>query len=250
MRTNWQKGLVANWASLCIAMNLQPAKKKKNLANCRAGEYEGLTRKLADPAWKPDYGPAEFNNQVSRTGASAIGARNFLIAYNINLNTTSTRRANSIAFDIREKGRIKREGGGITGTIVKDEYGNPVYEPGMLKCVKGIGWYIEEYGIAQLSFNLTDITVTTMHQVFEAACQRAEARGLRVTGSELIGVIPLQAMLDAGKYFLKKQQRSTGIADSEIIKIAVKSLGLSELSPFNPQKNYRIPSFGAKPSIG
>ncbi|QQS50415.1 MAG: glutamate formimidoyltransferase [Bacteroidota bacterium] len=210
--------------------------KRKNLANCRAGEYEGLTRKLADPAWKPDYGPAEFNNQVSRTGASAIGARNFLIAYNINLNTTSTRRANSIAFDIREKGRIKREGGGITGTIVKDEYGNPVYEPGMLKCVKGIGWYIEEYGIAQLSFNLTDITVTTMHQVFEAACQRAEARGLRVTGSELIGVIPLQAMLDAGKYFLKKQQRSTGIADSEIIKIAVKSLGLSELSPFNPQK--------------
>lgn len=210
--------------------------KRKNLANCRAGEYEGLARKLTDPVWKPDFGPAEFNNQVVRTGATAIGARNFLIAYNINLNTTSTRRANSIAFDIREKGRIKREGGGISGTIVKDEHGNPVYEPGMLKCVKGIGWYIEEYGIAQLSFNLTDITLTSMHQVFEAACQRAEARGLRVTGSELIGVIPLQAMLDAGKYFLKKQKRSTGIADSEIIKIAAKSLGLDELAPFNPQK--------------
>ncbi|MBN2349229.1 MAG: glutamate formimidoyltransferase [Bacteroidales bacterium] len=210
--------------------------KKRNLASCRSGEYEGLKEKLANPGWKPDYGPAEFNANVARTGAVAVGARNFLIAYNVNLNTTSTRRANSIAFDIREKGRVKREGGTLTGKIIKDEKGNPVYEPGMLKCVKGIGWYIEEYGIAQLSFNLTDITITSMHQVFETACQRAEARGLRVTGSELVGVIPLQAMLDAGRYFLKKQQRSTGISDGEIIKIAIKSLGLDELTPFDPEK--------------
>ncbi|HBH48654.1 MAG TPA: glutamate formimidoyltransferase [Bacteroidales bacterium] len=210
--------------------------KRKNLANCRSGEYEGLGEKLSNPDWKPDFGPALFNESVIKSGATAISARNFLIAYNINLNTTSTRRANAIAFDIREKGRVKREGGTLTGKIIKDENGNPVTEPGMLKCVKGIGWYIEEYGIAQLSFNLTDITVTSAYQVFEAACQRAEARGLRVTGSELVGVIPLKAMLDAGKYFLKKQKRSTGIADDEIIKIAVKSLGLDELGPFDPKK--------------
>jgi glutamate formiminotransferase/formiminotetrahydrofolate cyclodeaminase len=210
--------------------------KRKNLANCRSREYEGLGEKLSNPDWKPDFGPALFNESVIKSGATAISARNFLIAYNINLNTTSTRRANAIAFDIREKGRVKREGGTLTGKIIKDENGNPVTEPGMLKCVKGIGWYIEEYGIAQLSFNLTDITVTSAYQVFEAACQRAEARGLRVTGSELVGVIPLKAMLDAGKYFLKKQKRSTGIADDEIIKIAVKSLGLDELGPFDPKK--------------
>lgn len=210
--------------------------KRRNLANCRAGEYEGLPQKLISPDWKPDFGPAEFNHRVARTGAIAVGARNFLIAYNINLNTTSTRRANAIAFDIREKGRIKREEGSLAGKIITDKNGKPVYEPGLLKCVKGIGWFIEEYGIAQLSFNLTDITVTSVHEVFEAACERAHARGLRVTGSELIGLIPLKSMLDAGKYFLRKQQRSIGISDDEIIKIAIKSLGLDELAPFDPQK--------------
>lgn len=210
--------------------------KRKNLANCRAGEYEGLNEKLSDPDWKPDFGPAEFNQDVARSGATAISARNFLVAYNVNLNTTSTRRANAIAFDIREKGRVKREGNKLTGKAIHDKNGNPVYEPGMLKCVKGIGWYIKEYGIAQLSFNLTDITVTSVHQVFDAACERAGARGLRVTGSELVGVIPLKAMLDAGRHYLKKQKRSTGISDEEIIKIAVKSLGLDELGPFDPKK--------------
>ena len=210
--------------------------KRKNLANCRSGEYEGLSEKLASADWGPDYGPNEYTDSVARSGATAVSARNFLIAYNINLNTTSTRLANAIAFDLREKGRVKREGDPLTGKIVKDEKGKPVYEPGLLKCVKGIGWYIEEYGIAQLSFNLTDITVTSVHEVFEAACNRAETRGIRVTGSELVGVIPLHAMLDAGKYFLKKQKRSTGISDEEIIKIAVKSLGLDDLAPFDPKK--------------
>lgn len=210
--------------------------KRKNLASCRAGEYEGLPKKLVDPAWKPDFGPAEFNGHVAKTGATAVSARNFLVAYNVNLNTTSTRWANAIAFDIREKGRIKREGDPLTGKIINDENGNTVFEPGMLKCVKGIGWYIEEFGIAQLSFNLTDITVTSVHEVFEASCKRAEARGLRVTGSELVGMIPLNSILDAGKYFLKKQHRSVGISDAEIIKIAVKSLGLDELKPFNPKE--------------
>jgi len=210
--------------------------KRKNLASCRSGEYEGLPEKITSKEWKPDFGPDKFTSVVAKTGAVALGARNFLIAYNVNLNTTSVRRANAIAFDIREKGRAKREGNSLTGKIIKDGQGNTVYEPGMLKCVKGIGWFIEEYGIAQLSFNLTDITVTSMHQVFEAACQRAEARGIRVTGSELIGCIPLQAMLDAGKYFLRKQNRSTGISDDEIIKIAVKSLGLDDLGIFDPKK--------------
>jgi len=210
--------------------------KRRNLANCRAGEYEGLAQKLTDPAWKPDFGPAELNQQVRKTGAIALSARNFLIAYNVNLNTTSTRWANSIAYDIREKGRVKREGNTLTGKMVKDEQGNPVYIPGLLKGVKGIGWYIEEYGIAQLSFNITDTTAVSMHQLFGLACERADLRGIRATGSELVGVIPLQAMLDAGKYFLRKQKRSTGISDEEIIKIAVKSLGLDELAPFDPKK--------------
>jgi len=210
--------------------------KRKNLASCRAGEYEGLPKKLVDPNWKPDFGPAGFNDRVAKTGVTAVSARNFLVAYNVNLNTTSTRWANAIAFDIREKGRIKRVGDPLTGKMINDENGNPVFEPGMLKCVKGIGWYIEEYGVAQLSFNLTDITVTSVHEVFEAACRRAEARGLRVTGSELVGMIPLNSILDAGKYFLKKQKRSVGISDDEIIKIAVKSLGLDELKPFNPKE--------------
>lgn len=210
--------------------------KRKNLASCRAGEYEGLPKKLADPEWQPDFGPAEYNQQIAKTGATALSARNFLIAYNVNLNTTSTRFANAIAFDIREKGRVKRAGDALTGQPLKDEHGNLIYEPGMLKGVKGIGWYIEEYGIAQLSFNITDITAASIHNVFEAACERAIIRGIRVTGSELIGVIPLQAMLDAGKYFLHKQKRSAGISDEEILKIAVKSMGLDELSPFDPKK--------------
>ncbi|GAB4319928.1 MAG: hypothetical protein Kow00127_12220 [Bacteroidales bacterium] len=209
---------------------------RKNLANCRSGEYEGLPEKLKNPEWRPDFGPAEFNDHVRKTGVTAVGARNFLVAYNVNLNTTSTRRANAVAFDVRERGRVKREGDPLTGKIVKDEKGNPVYVPGLLKSVKAIGWYIEEYGIAQISMNLTDITVTPVHVAFDTVCERATARGLRVTGSELVGVIPLQAMLDAGKYFLRKQKRSTGIPDREIIRIAVKSLGLDELGPFDPDK--------------
>ena len=210
--------------------------KRRNLAACRAGEYEGLPKKLTNPEWKPDFGPAEFNDTVRKAGAVAVSARNLLIAYNVNLNTTSTRWANSIAFDIREKGRIKREGNPLTGKIVKDADGNTVYTPGLLKGVKGIGWYIEEYGIAQLSFNITDTTAVPLHQVFELACERAAVRGIRVTGSELVGMIPLQIMLDTGRYFLKKQHRSTGISDEEIIKIAVKSLGLDDLTPFDPKK--------------
>jgi len=210
--------------------------KRRNLANCRAGEYEGLPQKIMDPAWKPDFGATVYNEVVGKSGAIALSARNFLIAYNVNLNTTSTRWANSIAYDIREKGRVKREGNPLTGKIVKDEQGNKVFTPGLLKGVKGIGWYIEEYGIAQLSFNITDISVVSMHQVFELACERAALRGIRVTGSELVGVIPLKEMLDAGKYFLRKQKRSTGISDDEILKIAVKSLGLDELAPFDPKK--------------
>ncbi|HHN47845.1 MAG TPA: glutamate formimidoyltransferase [Bacteroidales bacterium] len=206
---------------------------RKNLANCRAGEYEGLPEKLADPKWKPDFGPATFN---AKSGVTAVGARDFLVAYNINLNTTSTRRANSVAFDIREKGRAKREGDPITGKIVKDEKGEPVYIPGSLKECKAIGWFIEEYGIAQISINLTNISVTPVHVAFEEARKKAAERGLRVTGSELVGLIPLKAMLDAGKYFLRRQNRSTGIAEEEIIKIAVKSLGLDDLKPFNPEE--------------
>jgi glutamate formiminotransferase / formiminotetrahydrofolate cyclodeaminase len=203
---------------------------RKNLAYCRSGEYEGLREKLAKPEWKPDFGPAEF---VPSTGSIAVGARDFLVAYNVNLNTTSVRRANAIAYDIREKGRPKREGDPLTGKIVKDSDGNTVYIPGSLKAVKAIGWYIEEYGIAQISINLTNISVTPLHIAFEEACRKAEARGIRVTGSELVGLVPLKAMLEAGKYFLKKQKRSTGVSDNELIKIAVKSMGLSELAPFN-----------------
>lgn len=209
------------------------APERENLANIRAGEYEALKEKLTKPQWKPDFGPAQF---VPETGTTAVGARNFLVAYNINLNTTSVRRANSVAFDVREKGRIKREGDPITGKVVKDADGNPVREPGMLKKVKAIGWYIEEYGIAQISMNLTDISVTSIHEAFEAVSRSARQRGMRVTGSEIVGVVPIKAMLDAGKHFLQKQNRSLGIADSEIIKIAVKSLGLDELYPFEPDK--------------
>lgn len=207
--------------------------KRKNLANCRAGEYEGLPEKLSKPEWKPDFGPVEFN---ARSGATAVGARDFLVAYNVNLNTTSTRRANAIAFDIREKGRPLREGNPIAGKIVKDANGKDVYIPGSLKECKAIGWFIEEYGIAQISINLTNISVTPVHVAFEEACKKAQERGLRVTGSELVGLIPLKAMLDAGKYFLRKQQRSLGVAEEEIIKIAVKSLGLDDLKPFKPEE--------------
>ena len=210
--------------------------KRRNLANNRQGEYEALPQKIASPDWKPDFGPNKWNENVARSGATAVGARNFLIAYNVNLNTTSVRRANSVAYDVRERGRVKREGDPITGKTIKDANGNPVYEPGLLKSVKGIGWFIEEYGIAQISMNLTDITVTSLHVAFDTVCERAAARGLRVTGSELVGVIPLQSMLDAGKYFLKKQKRSTGLPDEEIIKIAVKSMGLDELTTFDPKK--------------
>lgn len=209
---------------------------RKSLANCRSGEYEALKERITSEQWKPDFGPFVWSNNVSRSGATAIGARNFLVAYNVNLNTTSTRRANAIAFDVREAGRVKREGDPITGKIVKDEHGEPVRIPGSLKKTRAIGWYIEEYGIAQISINLTDITVTPVHIAFDEVSEKARLRGIRVTGSELVGLIPLQAMLDAGKYFLHKQNRSTGISDEEIIKIAIKSLGLDELSPFDPKK--------------
>ncbi|MBK8226596.1 MAG: glutamate formimidoyltransferase [Flavobacteriales bacterium] len=199
--------------------------KRRNLANNRSGEYEGLPKKLKDPAWKPDFGPAEFTDSVARSGAIAVGARNFLVAYNVNLNTTSTRRANAIAFDIREAGRK-----------VKQADGSEAQVPGKLKSVKGIGWFIEEYGIAQLSLNLTDITVTPVHIAFDEACKAADARGIRVTGSELVGLIPKQALLDAADFYLARQQRSLGIAEREKIKIAVKSLGLDDLAPFDPQK--------------
>lgn len=206
---------------------------RRNLATVRAGEYEGLADKLARPEWQPDFGPAKFD---PRYGATAVGARDFLIAYNVNLNTTSTRRANAIAFDVREKGRQKREGDGLTGPVVRDAAGNEVWIPGTLKAVKAIGWFIEEYGVAQISMNLTDIQVTPLHVAFDEVCAKAQERGIRVTGSEVVGLVPLRAMLDAGRYFLRKQQRSAGIADREIIKIAVKSMGLDDLGPFDPDK--------------
>jgi len=217
-----------------------------NLAVVRAGEYEALRDRLADPEWAPDFGPCEFQ---PRTGATAVGARDFLVAYNVNLNSTSTRRANAIAFDVREKGRMKRDGNPLTGPIVRNDAGEPVWLPGSLTCVKGIGWYIEEYGVAQISMNLTDISVTPIHVAFDEVCDRAAARGIRVTGSEMVGMVPLRAMLDAGRYFLRKQKRSTGVSDRELIKIAVKSLGLDELVPFDPAKKiieYAVAAVSAK----
>jgi glutamate formiminotransferase/formiminotetrahydrofolate cyclodeaminase len=206
---------------------------RTNLSEIRAGEYEGFFKKIHLPEWKPDFGPVEMN---AKAGATVIGARDFLIAYNVNLNTTSVRRANSIAFDVRERGRVMREGDPVTGKIVKDANGNPVHIPGTLKAVKAIGWFIEEYGVAQISMNLTNIRLTPVHVAFDEVCKKAEGRGIRVTGSELVGLIPLQCMLEAGKYFLEKQQRSTGISEAELIKIAVKSMGLDELGPFEPEK--------------
>lgn len=204
---------------------------RRNLATCRAGEYEGMAKKLEDPHWKPDFGPAKLN---TRAGVTAVSARDFLVAFNVNLNTTSTRRANAIAFDVRERGRTKREGNPVTGKIVKDENGKPVMIPGSLKSVKAIGWFIEEYGVAQISMNLTNISICSVHKAFDEVCKRSEARGIRVTGSELVGLIPLNAMLDAGKYFLRKQNRSLGVDNKELIKIAIKSMGLDDLKPFNP----------------
>jgi len=210
-------------------------KERMNLAYCRSGEYEGMS-KISEPKWKPDFGPNEFDTSVQKSGVTAVGARDFLIAYNVNLNTTSTRRANSIAFDIREAGRSMREGNSLTGKIIKDKNGEPVKIPGKLKAVKGIGWYIEEYGIAQISLNLTNISITSMHLAFDEACKSALKRGIRVTGSEIVGLVPLKAMLDAADFFLRKQQRSLGISEKEKIKIAVKSLGLDDLAPFRPEE--------------
>ena len=206
---------------------------RRNLATVRAGEYEGLRDKLADPDWQPDFGPAAFN---ARSGATAVSARDFLVAYNVNLNTTSTRRANAIAYDVREKGRVKTDDGTPTGKPVLDDKGEKVWTPGTLKAVKAIGWFIEEYGVAQISMNLTNISVTPVYVAFDEVCEKARDRGIRVTGSELVGLIPLGAMLEAGRYFLRKQQRSLGVSDAELIKIAVKSMGLDELGPFNPEE--------------
>jgi glutamate formiminotransferase / formiminotetrahydrofolate cyclodeaminase len=211
----------------------QDNKARSNLSVIRAGEYEGFAEKIKMPEWKPDFGPVVFDE---KRGATVIGARDFLVAYNINLNTTSVRRANSVAFDVREAGRIKREGDPVNGPVLKDEKGQPLTVPGSLKSVKAIGWYIKEYGIAQISMNLTNLQVTPLHIAFDEVCKKAAARGIRVTGSELVGLIPLQAMLDAGKYFLNKQQRSAGVSENELIRIAILTMGLGELSPFKPEE--------------
>ncbi len=222
---------------------------RRNLATVRSGEYEALPEKLRKPEWKPDYGPAEFNTQA---GATAIGARDFLVAYNVNLNTKSERRANSVAFDVRENGRVKRTGNPISGEIVREENGDPVREPGLCKSVKGIGWYIKEYGIAQVSMNLTNINTTPVHVAFEECCKSAERRGMRVTGSEVVGLVPLKVMLDAGRYFLKKQKWSTGVSEEELVHIAVKSMGMDELGPFDPNKKiieYQLRDASSAPLI-
>lgn len=216
--------------------NAAYSEERRNLANCRSGEYEALPDRITTEEWKPDFGPNEFNQRVAGSGATAVGARDFLVAFNVNLNTTSTRRANAIAFDVRERGRVKREGDPLTGKVVKDEKGKPVMIPGSLKCVKGIGWFIEEYGVAQISMNLTNISVTPVHIAFDEVRKKADERGVLVTGSELVGLIPLEAMLDAGRYFLRKQERSVGVDNDELIKIAIKSMGLDELKPFNPKE--------------
>ena len=209
---------------------------RKNLAVCRSGEYEALPEKMGDPDRQPDFGPGMYTERAAQAGATNVGARGFLIAVNYNLNTTSTRRANAIAFDVREKGRPKREGNPITGKIVKDENGKTVMIPGTLKGCKAIGWYIDEYGIAQVSMNITDINKTPLHVAFDEVCRAAAARGLRVTGTEIVGLVPKRTLIEAGRYFLEKQQRSTGISEDEIMKIAVKSMGLDDLKPFNPKE--------------
>jgi len=211
----------------------QAKPERKNLSVIRGGEYEGFFDKIKLPEWRPDYGKPEMN---AKAGATVIGARDFLIAYNVNLNTTSVRLANSVAFDVREAGRVKREGHPVTGKIMTDEHGEPVRIPGTLKSVKAIGWFIEEYGIAQISMNLTNYKITSVHQAFDEVCRSAQTRGLRVTGSELVGLIPLEALLEAGKHYLLKQNRSAGVSEKELIHIAVKSLGLDELAPFDPEQ--------------
>ena len=207
---------------------------RRNLANCRQGEYEALKERIVTKEWKPDFGPNKFTESVAKSGASAIGARDFLIAVNYNLNTTSTRRANAIAFDVREKGRPKREGNPITGKIIKDANGNPVMLPGTLKGTKAIGWFIKEYGIAQVSMNITSIRETPLHVAFEEVCKKAAARGIRVTGTEIVGLVPKSVLIDAADYYLAKQQRSLGIDEAEKMKIAIKSMGLDDLKPFDP----------------
>lgn len=209
---------------------------RRNLAVCRAGEYEAIPEKLADPAKAPDFGARPYDESIARTGCTVVGARDFLIAVNFNLNTTSTRRANAIAFDVREKGRPERIGNPITGEIRRDENGKPVMIPGTLKGTKAIGWYIKEYGIAQVSMNITDINATPLHAAFDEVCRCAEARGVRVTGTEIVGLVPERALIDAGKHFLRKQHRSTGIPKEDILDIAIKSMGLTDLRPFEPKE--------------
>ncbi len=216
--------------------NAATEEKRRNLANCRAGEYEGLTDKIASYDWRPDFGPTEFNEGVARSGATAVGARDFLIAVNFNLNTTSTRRANAIAYDVREKGRPLREGNPITGKVIHDENGEPVMKPGTLKGTKAIGWYIAEYGVAQVSMNITDLSQTPLHAAFDEVSEKASARGVRVTGLEIVGLVPKKAIIDAGKYYLTKQRRSLGVSEAEIIKIAIRSMGLDDLKPFIPEE--------------
>ena len=209
---------------------------RRNLAVCRAGEYEALPEKMMDEKRKPDFGARPYDEGVAKTGATAVGARDFLVAVNYNLNTTSTRRANAIAFDVREKGRPMREGNPITGKIIKDENGNPVMKPGTLKACKAIGWFIEEYGIAQVSMNMTNLSITPLHAAFDEVCRAADARGVRVTGAEIVGLVPKSALVDAGRHFLRKQNRSTGLPERELVRIAVESMGLGNLKPFNPEE--------------
>lgn len=228
------------WEELQIACYCYEAAafrpERKNLAVCREGEYEALPNKVTDPALRPDFGPDTYTERVATAGATNVGARNFLIAVNFNLNTTSTRRAMAVAFDVREKGRKMREGGSLTGKVLRDENGEERWQPGTLKGCKAIGWYIDEYGIAQVSMNITDIAQTPLHIAFEEVCRAAAARGLRVTGAEIVGLVPKSALIDAGRFYLARQQRSLGIPEEEIIRIAVKSMGLDELKPFNPKE--------------
>ena len=209
---------------------------RKNLAVCRAGEYEALPEKIADPDRRPDFSPESWNEVAARSGATNVGARNFLVAVNYNLNTTSTRRAMAIAFDVREKGRKAREGGSLTGKLLKDENGEQIWIPGTLKGCKAIGWYIDEYGIAQVSMNITDIEATPLHVAFEEVSRAAAARGLKVTGAEIVGLVPKKVLMEAGRFYLARQQRSLGISEEEIMKIAVKSMSLDDLKPFNPKE--------------
>lgn len=209
---------------------------RRNLAVCRAGEYEALAQKVVDPALKPDFGPGVYNDRVATAGATNVGARNFLIAVNFNLNTTSTRRAMAVAFDVREKGRKARENGSLTGKVLRDEKGEEIWIPGTLKGCKAIGWYIDEYGIAQVSMNITDMTQVPLHVAYEEVSRAAAARGMKVTGAEIVGLVPKCALIDAGKFYLAQQQRSLGISEEEILKIAIKSMGLDQLKPFNPKE--------------